>query len=125
MLTNAMLLRIDDPPPAGPGPAIAVRCSMGLPSGAESATIVAMGINAAAVLYLAMADAARVGSPAVGQQVVVQLDGCPVQTCGASSARRIASATCSVTCNCFWSRCRVVPASVRRIIRVRTGRQPS
>jgi hypothetical protein len=80
MLTNAMLLRIDDPPPAPSGPAIAVRCSMGLPSGAESATIVAMGINAAAVLYLAMADAARVGSPAEGQQVLVQLDGCPVET---------------------------------------------
>jgi hypothetical protein len=80
MLMNAMLLRIDDPPPGGPGPAIAVRCSMGLPSGAESAAVVAMGMNAAAVLYLPMADAARVGSPAVGQQVVVQLDGCPVET---------------------------------------------
>src|SRR2546423_12988825 len=80
MLMNAMLLRIDDPPPAGPGPAISVRCSMGLPSGSESAAVVAMGMNAAAVLYLPMADAARVGSPAVGQQGVVQLDGGPGET---------------------------------------------
>src|SRR3954451_16071372 len=80
MLMNAMLLRIDDPPPTAPGPAMSVRCSRGLPSGSESATLVAMGMNAAAVLYLSMADAARVGAPPVGQRLIVQLDGCPAET---------------------------------------------
>ena len=77
MLTNATLLRIDDPPPAAPGPAVAERCSVGLPGAGESAAAGAMGMSAAAVLYLPMDAAGRVGAPAVGQHVTVTIDGCP------------------------------------------------
>ena len=77
MLMNATLLRIDDPPPAAPGPAISVRCSMGLPSGGESAAVVAMGVNAEAVLYLSMDALGGAAIPAAGQRVTVQMDGCP------------------------------------------------
>ena len=50
MLMNATLLRIDDPPPAAAGPAISVRCSIGLPTTTEFAFLNAMGMTAARML---------------------------------------------------------------------------
>ena len=76
MLMNATLLRIDDPPPASPGPAIAVRCSMGSPTASESGYIGAMGMAAARVIYVPMGGAA----PTAGQHLTVRPDGCPETT---------------------------------------------
>ncbi len=78
MLMNATLLRIDDPPPAAPGDGLSIRCSVGSPTTAEQAFLGAMSMSAARVLYLSMGTA----EPATGQQVVVQVDGCPVTTWG-------------------------------------------
>lgn len=83
MLMNAMLLRIDDPAPAPPGDALALRCSAGAPSGAELGALEMMGLTATTVLYLPMELIRALPgglAPAVNQRVTLQLDGCPAQT---------------------------------------------
>ena len=78
MLNNAMLLRIDDPGKGVVGPALAVRCAVGLPTASESAALVAMNRTAAAVLYLPLG--AGVDALAAGQRVRVQADDLAVAT---------------------------------------------
>jgi hypothetical protein len=74
MLTNATLLRIDDP---SPGPDISVRCSINPPTQAELAIAEAMGWAATGVLYVPTSEAGLGTDLAAGQVLVVQADGRP------------------------------------------------
>ena len=81
MIYNATLLRIDPPPPGGPGPALAVRCAVVSPTADQAALIAEMNWSATRVLLLPLNRVAAVGGvPAVEQRAVFQIDGCPAAT---------------------------------------------
>jgi hypothetical protein len=81
MLYNATLLRIDPPPPGGPGPALSIRCAVVSPSAEQAAVIAGMNWAATRVLLLPMGRvAAAGGAPVVDQRAVFQPDGCPTAT---------------------------------------------